>query len=454
MSNSKLTIANITYTYSNYSIIVGELSILTETPVCINVPPEAEQVNSHVILQKNDDVLFKNLMTSSPVNPFSISVYDQRGFLCNTWNSPRVDNSCGNVRITTDNMGLFSNIVFPPVKDGEQLYLVINSYPAFDSCNSNTTKKIIIKKDIELLKQKVDTTKIILFIARKIYDDFCELGEDINSVFSSQKIYNESSNLYKDSFSVFKKVIVADDNKLIDLFCEYIAGKNVCGSKPSFQGMLNFGANTDVSVGIFSHVDDEHFIECQVRRNGRIQINTSNLKSSVRFFVLLNHVPLIGSFQGQVSDSPVDTYEILRITEETTGLSFPIVRYTPDKLVGLNETHLQSIITSFKYYNYLNNENSFDNIFEIITKNPENNILYMFKNPLKFADLIVTDDKYSKMLVEYSSSLHEQMIDFYNTIIMQANSEVFPSNISLTRSYAVQPPHKLKLMRQSSIPDS
>ena len=214
--------------------------------------------------------------------------------------------------------------------------------------------------------------------------------------------------------------------------------------------MLNFGPNTDVSVGIFSHVDDEHFIECQVRRNGRIQINTSNLKSSVRFFILLNHVPLIGSLQGQVSDCLVDTYENLRITEETTGLSFPIVSYTPDKLVGLNETHLQSIITSFQYYNYLNNEKSFDNI----TNNTENTMLYMFKNPLKFAELIDTDDKYSKMLVEYSSSLHKQIIDVFNTNIMQANSEVFPCNISLTRSYAVHTTHKPKLMRQSSIPYS
>jgi hypothetical protein len=76
----------------------------------------------------------------------------------------------------------------------------------------------------------------------------------------------------------------------------------------------------------------------------------------------------------------------------------------------------------------------------------------MFRNPLKFAKLIVTDDKYSKMLVEYSSSLHEKIIDFYNTIIMQANDEVFPSNIGLTRSNAVQPQHLFKLTRQSSIP--
>ena len=452
MSNTELTINNIKYTHSNYSIIVGELSILTKPHVSITVPPEAEQVKSHVILQKNDDILFKNLMAhcQCPVNPFSISVYDQRGFLCNTWESSRVDNSSGNVQITTKDMGLFSNIVFPPVHDGEQTYLVISSYPPFDSCNSNRTKKIIIKEDIELLKQKVDTTKIILFIARNIYFDFCDLGEDIGNVFSSQNIYNGSSNLFEDGYTVFKKVIVADDNKLIDLFCEYIAGKNVCGSKPSFQGMLNFGPNTDVSVGIFSHVDDKNFIEYQVRRNGRIQINTDNLESSVNFFVLLNHVPLIGPYQGHVSDSPVDTYENLRITEETTGLSFPIVSYTPDKLVGLNETHLQSIITSFQYYNYLNNEKSFDNI----TNNPENTMLYMFKNPLKFAELIDTDDKYSKMLVEYSSSLHKQIIDVFNTNIMQANSEVFPCNISLTRSYAVHTTHKPKLMRQSSIPYS
>jgi hypothetical protein len=417
MSNTKLTINNITYTHSDNSIIVGELSILTEAPVCINVPPAAAQVHSHVILQKNDDVLFKNLMMTSPVNPFSVSVYDQRGFLCNTWDSNRDNNTCGNVRITTDNMSLFSNIVFPSVPEGEKIYLVISSYPCVDSCTLYETKQYIIKKDIELLIQKVNVSNIILFITRKIYHE----------TFVDNNIFLQD---------IFNKVYFYDDN-VIQSFCEYIAGKNVCGSKPSFQGMLNFGANTDVSVGIFSHVDGEHLIDCQVRRNGRIQINTSSLTSSVRFFVLLNHT----------SD-----YNNFCITEETTGLSFPIVKYTTDKLVGLTESHLQTIISSFKYYNFLNNENNFDVIFQTITNNPDSTMQYIFKNPLKFANLIVTDDKYSLMIVKYSSSLHEQIIDLFNTMIMQTNDEVFPSNIGLTRSKAVQPHHALKLMRQSSIP--
>ena len=128
MSNTELTINNIKYTYSNYSIIVGELSILTKPHVSITVPPEAEQVKSHVILQKNNDIKFKNLMAhcQCPVNPFSISVYDQRGFLCNTWESSRANNSSGNVRITTEDMELLSNIVIPTVPDGEQIYLVIS----------------------------------------------------------------------------------------------------------------------------------------------------------------------------------------------------------------------------------------------------------------------------------------------------------------------------------------
>jgi hypothetical protein len=432
MSTSKLTINNITYTHSDHSIIVGELSISTEAPVCINVPPLAKQVHSHVILQKNDDVFFKNLMMTSPVNPFSISVYDQRGFLCNKWDSNRDNNSSGNVRITTDNMGLLSNIVFPTVPDGEQIYLVINSYSGVDSCTMDETKKYIIKKDIEMLKQKVNVSNIILFITAKIYHEtFCDNEVYLGNIFNNVYVY---------------------ETTMIQSLCEYIAGKNVYGSKPSFQGMLNFGENTDVSVGVFSQVEGEQLIDCQVRRNGRIQINTNSLTSSVRFFVLLNcaHNQLIG----QVDDNPACTYENLCITEETTGLSFPIVPYTPGKLVGLTETHLQTIIDSFTYYNYLDNENNFDVLFEIITNNPKYTMMYMFRNPLKFAKLIVTDDKYSKMLVEYSSSLHEKIIDFYNTIIMQANDEVFPSNIGLTRSNAVQPQHLLKLMRQSSIPYS
>ena len=61
--------------------------------------------------------------------------------------------------------------------DGEQIYLVINSYSGVDSCTMGETKKYIIKKDIikkdiEMLKQKVNVSNIILFTTSKIYNEF------------------------------------------------------------------------------------------------------------------------------------------------------------------------------------------------------------------------------------------------------------------------------------------
>jgi hypothetical protein len=421
MSNSKLTLTNITFTDtdSNNSIIVGELSISTEAPGSINVPPTAVPVHSHVILQKNDDTLFKNLMVSSPVNPFPISMYDQRGFLCNKWDGARDNNNSGNVRITTENLGLFSNIVFPNVPDGEQTYLVINSYSGFESCYMQETKKTIIEKDIDMLVKKVDVSKIIIFIAEDINKQFIDIGVDLTSV--------------------FKSVHSFQTQKLINYFCEYIAGKNVCGSKPSFQGMLKFDTNADVSVGIFSRIEGEHLIDCQVRRNGRIQINTSNLTSSIRFFILLKH----------------ESNKNICITEETTGSSFPIVLYTSDKLVGLTETHLKTIITSFDYYNNLIKLIDFDKMIDVITTDPVITMLYIFKNPLNDIELIVTEDKYSQMIIEYSSSLRKQFINFYNTTIARTNVNISHSDMCIRHVAAIQSqPSKSDLypIRHSSVP--
>ena len=423
MSNSKVSINNITYTKSHNSIVVGEINVLMEMPDSIKAPPLATPVHSHIILQKSDDVIFKNLMDSSPVNPFAISLYDQYGYLCNKWDEERDNNTYGNVRITSENKVLFSNIVFPIVPTDEQIYLVINSYSGSDLCCMKETKKIIIEQDIQMLKSKVDLSKIIIFIADHINKDFIDIGMDLSIVFQAVHSF--------------------PTQKLINYFCEYIAGKNVYGSKPSFQGMLNFGKNVEILVARFKQIDNSQSIDCKIRRNGRIQLNTNNLVSSIRFFVLLSHSP----------NKHID------ITEETTESKFPTVPFSNEKIDGLTEVHFDTIFNSFNYFKKLNTFIGLETLLKYIAENSIITIMYIFKNPLNEFELILTEDKNAKMIIEYSSSLRDQIYNLYIDSIAKANVNI-NMNMNMNKFHSENlhfgflPPcdQNIYPIRQSSVP--
>lgn len=387
MANSKITFNNTTVTGVNNSLVVGELRISTPAPGAIDIPHQAETVDSNIILQKGDDVNFKTLMNSSPVRPFGIKLYDQCGHLCNKWESSRHDNSSGNVRITSETKGLFSNIEQPKGLTG-QTYLVISTYNGFERCVMKTSRKFLAEKDFESLVEKGSWSNVILFISEQINTELGEHGIDLSKI--------------------FKAVYTSTQHNLISHFVEFIAGKSVAGSRPSFQGMLNFGPGVEISVARFRNVKDTNTIECQIRRGGRIQINSESKNSSVKFFIVLKHT------------KPED----IKVTEEFTESEFDVVPYTSQTLPGLNEDNFTTLFNGFSFLEKLNANKDVTAMNGFIDSNPAEVVSYIYNSPMTVFETIDSDSESAQMIIEYGSTLRQQIYQLLVTHASKSFSSV------------------------------
>jgi hypothetical protein len=387
MSKSKITFNNTTVTGTNNSLIVGELRILTPSPGAIDIPQQAESVDSNIIIQKGDDSTFKSLMNSSPARPYGIKLYDQCGHLVNKWDATRLDNSSGNVRITSETKALFSNIELAKGLTG-QTYLVISSYSGFERCTMKSSKKFLAEKDFEALADKTTMLNIVLFISEHIKKDLEELGIDLTKYFKS--VYSSSS------------------QTLLSYFVEFIAGKSVAGSRPSFQGMLSFGPGVEIAVARFRGVRDTSNIECQIRRGGRIQINSENKNSAVKFFIVLKHT------------NSAD----IKVSEEFTESEFPVVNYTAETLPGLKAENFTSLFGGFSFLEQLNAKKDITTMSDFVKSHPADVVSYCFDSPLTVFETIDSDSELSQMIIEYGSTLRQQIYQLLITHASKAYSNV------------------------------
>ena len=388
MSKSKITFNNTTVTGMTNSLMVGELRILTPSPGAIDIPHHAESIESNIIIQKGDDSTFKSLMNSSPARPYAIKLYDQCGHLSNRWDATRLDNSSGNVRITSETKALFSNIELPKELTG-QTYLVISSYSGFERCTMKTSKKFLAEKDFEALVEKSTMTNVVLFISEHIKNELVELGIDLTKIFKS--VYSSSA------------------QTLLSYFVEFIAGKSVAGSRPSFQGMLNFGPNVEIAVARFRGVKDTSNIECQIRRGGRIQINSENKNSSVKFFIVLKHT------------NSAD----IKITEEFTESEFPVVQYTAETLPGLESANFTTLFNGFSFLEQLNAKKDVTSMSDFVKSHPVDVVSYCFDSPLTVFETLDSDSELSQMITEYGSTLRQQIYQLLITHASKAYSSVY-----------------------------
>ncbi len=402
MANSKITINNTTVTGVNNSLVVGELRISTPAPGAIDIPHQAESVESNIILQRGDDATFKSLMNSSPVRSFALKLYDQCGHLCNKWESSRHDNSSGNVRISSENKALFSNIEMPKGITG-QTYLVISTYSGFERCVMWSSKKHLAEKDFEALSEKGTMSNVILFISEQINTELIKLGIDLASI--------------------FKAVYTSPASSLIPYFTEFIAGKSVAGSRPSFQGMLNFGPGVEIAVARFRNIKDTSSIECQIRRGGRIQINSENKVSAVKFFIVLKH------------SKPED----IKITEEFTESEFPIVPYTSETLPGLEAEHFTTLFNGFSFLELLNANKDVTTMNKFVDEHSSQVVSYIYNSPLTMFETFDSNSESSQMIIEYGCTLRQQI---YQVLVTQA-SKSFSSVNKKVRKNVMFSEHEL-----------
>ena len=387
MSNSKVSFNNITYRSDKNSILVGEIKINTPVPDSIEIPSIGESCTSHIVLQKGDDVNFKNSFLSAPVKPNNIYLYDQCGHMFSSYSDDRVNNAHGTVKISADNKVLLSNIQLPTVSEG-QIYLVINVYMGLYQATINSSKKFLVEKDLESFSAKHDLSKVIVFISSEISNELDKIGV----------VYRK----------YFKEVLVSSSNRTSEYFCEYLAGRIVTGSRPTFQGMLTFGPGTDVVLAKFSPMKGFGNVTAQLRRNGRIQINSEESQAAAYFFIMIKH----------------DTSKNLHYMEDITKTEFTIIDRAIENLPDLTDNHFKVLIDSIRFIEKLNANRESKEFTKIILDNAVDIVKYQFDSPLNIFDSVNTESTLSQFIVDYACVLRNQL---YYLIQNKANDD-FCSN--------------------------
>jgi hypothetical protein len=378
MSAPTVTFINTTYTNGTNTLIVGDIRVVTPLPGAIDIKPIGNQVPSHFVLQKGDDNEFKQIMKNSPVRPFDITLYDNDGNITCNYPADRQDNTPGTVEIKTDK-DLLSEIRFRETSG--QTYLIITHYNGLNQLNVFESKQSLVSQDLERLRQNTDTKKIILFISDEINKEINALGINL--------------------CETFQNVISMPIGKQIRYLVEYLVGKSVSGSKPSYQGMIKFGSNNldnvekiQVTFTRFTQFDDTKYsgLANAIRRNGRIQINSESNVAHSRFLIMLKH-----------PENPE-----LTISEEMNGIEFPVTHRTVENMPDITDLQLNALIDSHLFYEKFDAKD-FNFLTKFMTENYADAGKYIFASPLSSFDSIVSESETSTMIIEYGYYLQSQI---------------------------------------------
>jgi len=386
MSNSKFNLTNSKYTFNGVSLLVGQINVSTVTSEDIVIPAQAPNEVVHIVLQKNDDNLFKSYISVAPVRPIDVNIYDQNGQYCCKYDKKRTMNASGTLSITCNTKNLLSNILLPTVETG-QTYLVLSSYLALGECYMQSSKKMLIEQDLQQLSAKTDLKKVVLFITNEILKQINDLGIDLN--------------LY------FKKVYNSPGNVLLLYMIEFLLGKNISSSKPSFQGMLNFGTDTEVILSRFKTIDGQSHITNQIRRNGRIQLNTEDKLCGAYFCIMFKNS---------------DPTEIKFITEETTNTQFE-VNDNLESMTDLTPQHFNYLIDGITFLQKLTLcENKTEDLKKVILENLLLTSVYLYDSPLVAFLNLTSQSELSTLIIEHGNSLQLQLFNILYSYAVKLNT--------------------------------
>ena len=402
MSKVNLKFNKIYSTPSN-TLLCGELNITVPLPNSISCPPQCEYPIKDIILDGSTYKLFKDHFSRAPIYPGQFTIYDQSGFLISKYSESRTNNNSGTVDIISEPKTLLSDIIIP-INDDAQTFWILTSYNGLMSRSLPEQKKHVGIHDMEILKSKYDLSNVILFITDTIYSEmsiYCNLSQ------------------------IFKNVHVTSSFKLVSSFVEYIAGSIVSGSKPDFQGFLNFGSNVEVTTSYFSKIDNT--IVNSNRRNGRIHITSTSTSSSSYFIILLSHI----------------TPEDIKITESTTSIDYELVE-TIDKSLDLSELQVSTMINSILFLDELNKFNCDQVFVGYLLKNSEKIVSYLYDSPIlkvfknnQEVTCLKLDDIINNYMVYTINSLIHSKLNFNPRIndrfYVGKHHEFIPSPIGMTR---------------------
>jgi hypothetical protein len=383
-------------------LISGNLEI-TNTPRDGIAITKRVSNKSNVLVNSTQFSHLKKALSTSPLTDLPIYIYDQVGNLVNKLEQDRKNNLGGTLGVNTEAQTLLSHMVIPPNTDGSTNYLLLQAYPHLSEISSDVGKLELLKNDFTALNAKADLKSVVLVIATPVYEEFV-------------KIYPEFEAFFGNVFSVKQE-------NIFSFVAEYLCGKVISGSKPSFQGFLNFGADAT----ILRCVGDNAGIIYTIRSGGRVQVNTPAAKDSVSGKFLLYVVSTTMSYP-------------FTITEEVTNSSVtiaPDMTIKPDTFPEIKFDYILQMMDNYHFGINLNPNLSYEKIMAFIT-DPANQVKVM---KYLFASYPKIDKDYDKLSDEGKllfNCYHEGYSTIKNSLIDMTTERNTSDGSALARAYANQ----------------
>jgi len=332
---------------SGVTLLMGDVEVTTAPRDGIHIPSTVTN-KSNVIVNKKQFGLLKAAFSNLPVTNYPIHLFDQLGNVVSRMEKNRKSNIGGMLDVNTQPQTLLSHMVLPNVDDGSTTYLMLQEYTPLNSVFSEEKQLQLLKQDIELLDKKTSNLKnVVLVIAKTLHDIF-------------EKLYP--------TYTEFFNVVPVKDENVIKYVAEHICGTLIAGSKPSFQGFLNFGAGTN----ILRCVSDNSSVVYTIRSNGRVQINVDKETTSGKFLAIIENSSLKFPYT---------------ITEEVTGASFtiaPEMTIKPESIPDVKLDYIISMMENYKFSTSLNPSIDDEKItsFILFPLNHTNVLKFLFTKPL------------------------------------------------------------------------
>ena len=410
---------------SGVTLLTGDVDVSTAPRDGIHIPTTVSN-KSNVIVNKRQFASLKVALSSLPVTNYPIHLYDQLGNVVSRMEVNRKSNLGGMLDVNTQPQTLLSHMVIPSVDDGATNYLLLQEYTPLNHVFSEDKKLQLLKQDIDLLNAKTPHLKsVVLVIAKTLHEMFLKLYP---------------------TYTEFFNVVPVKDENVVNYVAEHICGKVIAGSKPTFQGFLNFGVGTN----ILRCVSDNSSVVYTTRSNGRVQINVDKETTSGKFLAIIESSSLKFPYT---------------ITEEVTGASFtftPDMSVKPDSVPDVKLDYIISMMENYKFSTSLNPSMDNDKIMKFVL-NPANhaNVLkYLFTKSLRIdkefaklnddAKLIVRtyDEGFAQIKQALSSKVYENN-DHHDSYSV---SGPLGGGVGYSGGGALgpAPPHALGLGRQAS----
>ena len=404
----KINIMNKFSTESN-TLLCGILSTeIVSSNSLTSLPEYNSENNISIVLDKNTFSDFKRYFNKAPTIQKLITLYDQNGFTIVKYPELREDNKPGTVEISTEPKVQLGDIIIPIATDS-QTFLVLTSYHSLVGVIRKKTKEQIILQDMAILCSKYDLSKVILFITDSIYNDV---------------------NTYCDLSKIFKKVNVEKNQEIIPSLVEYIAGATISGSKPEFQGLLNFGTNVEITKAYFSNI--QNHIDAKIRTNECIHFTSHFTNSSSYFIILLSH----------------STCNDINITESTTHTQYEI-DVSPEKNT-ITDEHMEIMINGLLFMEELQRIIDYDDFIKYSLLFSQKIVLYIYKSPLDIFKYNPSMSNIDDIINNYMYNLKEQICEKLKNphpipLLPPMPCYLYPKNIYQSG------PHLLGLERQVSV---